>query len=93
MLHALRIFRILTLLLAAILFIGGCNAVRHPKAKLVQSKPLQDQASAEQLYPHFATSKVSRPFGILRMMAGAGLAFYILRPITKQHALFSGRMR
>ena len=87
MLRWLLVIRILALLLAALLFVGGCKSATHPKLKLV-TQPVASQPSSEPQYPEFVTSKSSRVLGILRMLAGVGLAFYVLKPIIKQKTLF-----
>ena len=82
--------RIVALLVAGFLFVGGCKAASHPKLKLVMPKPRVAQVQKPQTserqtpspenYAHFVTSQTSRYFGIIRMIAGLALAVYVTVP-------------
>jgi hypothetical protein len=77
--------RIGALLLAAWLFVGGCNAARHPGFTMVQPKaPPKEQVSPPGLgYVELRTSTASRVRGILEMLLGGGLAFSVLWPMRR----------
>ncbi len=80
--------RIGALLLSAFLLIGGLKAALHPKLKLATTTPLPAAAqdSPDLAYPEFVTSSASRTFGIVRVVAGSGLALYVLFPLIKYRA-------
>jgi len=88
--------RIVALLVAGFLFIGGCKAARHPKLTLVIPKPgvahvqksqrSGGQPPSPETYAHFVTSQTSRYVGIVRMIAGLGLAVYVTMPWWKNRA-------
>ena len=74
--------RIVALIIAAFLLVGGCKAALHPKLRVagVSQTPqvfTQDRA----IYSvELVTSQSSRVFGILRMLLGLGLALYVSSP-------------
>jgi len=74
--------RIVALIIAAFLVVGGCKAALHPKLRLVGvSQTAQVESEPRQAYTvQLVTSQSSRVFGIVRMLIGAGLAFYVLSP-------------
>ena len=74
--------RIVALIIAAFLLVGGCNAALHPKLRLVGvSQNAQVESEPRQAYTvQLVTSQSSRVFGIVRMLIGGGLAFYALLP-------------
>src|SRR5262245_25192197 len=88
--------RILGLVIALFLFVGGFKAARHPKLRLVMPKPglaqvqkpqtSETQPPSPESYVHFVTSQTSRYFGIIRIIAGLGLAVYVSMPWWKNRA-------
>jgi hypothetical protein len=74
--------RVVVLLAAAFIFISGLRSALHPGAVLATSQPtaMPGEPPSAEAYPEFVTSKRSRFFGIVRMLAGGGLALYVLLP-------------
>lgn len=74
--------RIVALIIAAFLLVGGCKAALHPKLRLVgMSQTAQVESQPRPTYSvELVTSQNSRVFGILRMLIGAGLGLYVLLP-------------
>lgn len=74
--------RIVALIIAAFLLVGGCKAALHPKLRLVgvsQGPNMNSQPQAPYTV-ELVTSQVSRGFGIARMLLGTGIAWYALFP-------------
>ena len=76
--------RIVALIIAAFLLVGGCKSTLHPKLRLVgvsQPQTAQPESGSPPVYGvEMVTSQASRAFGIVRMLIGAGLALYVLLP-------------
>ena len=74
--------RIVALIIAAFLLVGGYKATLHPKLRLVGlSQTSQVESQPRPTYSvELVTSQASRVFGIARMLIGAGLALYVLLP-------------
>src|SRR5689334_19626788 len=74
--------RILALVIAVFLVVGGLEATLHPKLRLVsvsQTFPAESQSSQIKIYPvELVTSQASRAFGIVRMITGSVIALYVL---------------
>ena len=74
--------RIVALIIAAFLLVGGLKATIHPKLRLVGvSQKSETESHPGKTYPvELVTSQGSRVFGIVRVIIGAGLALYVLLP-------------
>ena len=74
--------RIVALIIATFLLVGGCDAALHPKLRLVGVSPTaQAESQPQPIYSvELVTSQASRVFGIVRMLIGAGIALYVLLP-------------
>jgi hypothetical protein len=71
--------RIVALIIAAFLLVGGLKATIHPKLRFVDAP--QSEPGPGRTYPvELVTSQTSRAFGIVRMILGIGLAIYVLAP-------------
>jgi len=73
--------RIAGLILALVIFVSGFRSWMHPKFKLVQTA--SPRVSAEG-YPEYVTSKGSQFFSVVKMVAGCGLAIYVLWPAMRK---------
>ena len=74
--------RIVALIMAAFLLVGGCKTALHPKLRVAGvSQTTQVDAQDRAIYSvELVTSQSSRVFGIVRMVIGLGLALYALSP-------------
>ena len=74
--------RIVALIIAAFLLVGGLKATVHPKLRLMGvSQKAQTESQPGPAYSvELVTSQASRLFGIVRMVTGAGIALYVLSP-------------
>lgn len=74
--------RIVALIIASFLLVGGCKAALHPKLTLVGvAQTTQPESQNPPTYTvQLVTSQSSRVFGIVRMLIGAGIALYVLLP-------------
>ncbi len=84
--------RIVTLIIAAFLLVGGCKAALHPKLRFVgMSQPTTRESQNRSTYSvELVTSQTSRVFGIVRMLMGGGLALYVLLPWLDLKSKVSG---
>jgi hypothetical protein len=75
--------RIVALIIAAFLLVGGFKAALHPKLRIaaVVTEKSQTESQPRLTYPvELVTSQGSRVFGIVRVIIGAGLALYVWAP-------------
>ena len=70
-------FRIVVLMLAGLLFFGGCRTAFHPRILIVTPPATSEAASRADGYGlvTLRTSTASRVWGVFRMLVGSGLAF------------------
>ena len=74
--------RIVALIIAGFLLVGGCRAALHPKLRFagVSQSPQFESGTRPTYSIELVTSPTSRVLGILRMLIGSGLAFYVCPP-------------
>ena len=82
--HLITKIRLIALVIAAILFVSGLEAVRHPKLKVATTTARTtpgEQATSVPL--ELVTSKSSRVFGSLGIFTGTALAAFTIWPMVR----------